>query len=499
MRVAEYVEHDAVGLARLLEERQVSVAELHAAAREAIGSVNASVNGLVGPLLDRHVDFDQDGFFAGVPFLLKDAGAPVAGVPYGICSRLLEGYVPRDDSELGRRFKRAGLAIMGRTATPEFTLHWNTTSVVNGPTRNPWDLERVAGGSSGGAAALVAAGGVPMAHGNDAAGSIRMPAACCGAVGFKPTRGRVPMEQSVIGDELNVDFAVTRTVRDAAALLDLLEGPARASRYETAPPDRPFLEDLEGEVRPLRVGFLDTSASGEASLACAMAVEEVARFLERNGHHVSAAALPAPPDEVGRYPLTDISTYLAAWVDRVAELHGVTPSSDNLESVIWATYQLGEKTPAVELRRSWADRLAAIASVREFFGSYDLYVSPVVADEAPLLNEAVTLNDDVDDAAEWFGRMTTYMPFTPIFNGAGNPAVSLPIATAKDGLPIGVQLVAPFGDDALLFRLARQLEVEYEWQQRTPRVWAGAVQNETAQSADTAPVEQNSGTVVPSV
>lgn len=473
MRVIEYVSHDAVGLTELLKARQVSAAEVEAAAREATEQTNEKVNGLVGPLLEEALDHADTGPFAGVPFLIKDAGAPAAGVPYGICSRMLAGYVPREDSELVRRFKRSGLAIMGRTATPEFTLHWNTASVVNGPTRNPWDLTRAAGGSSGGAAALVAAGAVPMAHGNDAAGSIRMPAACCGAVGLKPTRNRLPMEQSVVGDELNVDFAVTRTVRDAAALLDAMHGPTRWSRYEIAPPTRPYLEDLERAPEPLRVGFLDTSRTPGVSEACTKAVRDVVAVLERAGHHVSPDAPAEPGEEVGKYPLTDISTYLAAWIDDVAERAGTTPSADNLESVIWSIYRVGKETSAVELRRSWAGRLAAIATVREFFERYDVLVSPVLAGPAPALEGALTLDDETDDPVDWFGRMASFMPFTAIFNGSGNPAVSLPTGMSEDGLPVGVQLVTAYGDEARLLQVARQLEQEFAWRDRTPAVWAG--------------------------
>lgn len=473
MKVTEYVSYDAVGLAELLKRREVSPCEVETAAREATERVDQQVNGLVGPLLDEPLEHSAEGYFAGVPFLVKDAGAPAAGLPYEICSRMLAGYVPRKDSETVRRFKRAGLAIIGRTATPEFTLNWNTTSVVNGSTRNPWDLERVAGGSSGGAAALVAAGAVPMAHGNDAAGSIRMPAACCGAVGLKPTRNRLPMEQSVIGDELNVDFAVTRTVRDAAALLDLLQGPVPSSRYEIATPSRPYLEEIEHDPEPMRVGFLDTAGMAGVSEACTKAVRDVVASLEGDGHHVSADAPAEPGAEVAEYPLTDISTYLAAWIDMMAARHGVSPSPDNLESVTWATYQLGKRTTAVELRRSWSGRLASITVVREFFERCDVLVSPVMVGPAPALEGAVTLDDETEDPGDWFARMGSSMPFTAIFNGSGNPAVSLPVGMSEDGLPIGVQLVVAYGDEARLLRLARRLETALAWRDRVPKVWAG--------------------------
>ncbi|MEA2228666.1 MAG: amidase [Solirubrobacteraceae bacterium] len=474
MKVSEYVGYDAVGLAGLLRAGEVTAAELEAVAREATEQVDEDVNGLVGPLLPDALSHAADGVFAGVPFLLKDAGAVAAGVPHEIGSRMLAGYVPHEDSEMVRRFKRAGLAIIGRTATPEFTLHWNTTSVANGPTRNPWNLERVVGGSSGGAAALVAAGAVPMAHGNDAGGSIRMPAGCCGAVGLKPTRGRLPAEQSVVGDELNVDFAVTRTVRDSAALLDALHGPSRWSRYEIAEPARPYLDELDRDVEALRVGYLDTSGTPGIDASCTEAVAAVVRLLEGDGHDVAADEPAAPDDEVAQYPLTAISTYLAAWIDRMAALHGVTPSADNLESVIWATYQLGSRFTASDFRRSWENRLVAISTVREFFERYDLLVSPTVAGPAPALDGAVTLNDDLDDPLEWNARMASYMPFTSIFNVTGHPAISVPVGMSVDGLPVGVQLVAPFGREDRLLRLARRLETEFAWEDRVPHIWAGA-------------------------
>jgi amidase len=472
LKVSEYVSHDAVGLSELLEAGEVSRREVETAAREATEAVDREINGLAGPLLDEALPCAEDGVFAGVPFLLKDAGAPAAGVPYEVGSRMLAGYVPGEDSETVRRFKRAGLAIFGRTATPEFTYHWHTTSVANGHTRNPWDLERVAGGSSGGSAALVAAGAVPMAHGNDAAGSIRMPAACCGTVGFKPTRNRLPMEQSVIHDELNVDFVMTRSVRDSAALLDVMHGPWLRSRFEIAPPERPYLEEMELDPEPMRVAFLDTAGMPGVDEACTRAVRQVVELLEGDGHEVSADQPAQPQDAVGKYPLTDFATYLSAWVDNLAERHGATPSEENLERVIWLTYQLGKATSATELRRASHDRLASIATVREFFGRHDVLVSPVVAGPAPRIDGSVTLNDDVDDPLDWNARMASYMPFTAIFNGSGNPAVSLPVGMSDDGLPIGVQIVAPYGEEARLFRLARRLEQQYAWRERVPPVWA---------------------------
>lgn len=474
MRVSEYVAHDATGLAALIRSGAVSAAEVQLAAREAIELVDAEVNALVAPILDGPLDHARDGFFAGVPFLLKDAGAPAAGLGYEIGSRLLSGFVAREDSETVTRFKRAGLAIMGRTATPEFTMDWNTTSVVNGPTRNPWDPDRVAGGSSGGAAALVAAGAVPMAHGNDSAGSIRIPASCCGVVGLKPSRNRMPMEQSVVGDELNVDFAVTRTLRDAATLLDLLHGPAAWSSCEIAPPSGSYVDELGREPERMRIGVLDGGGMRDVSDACTTVVQNVARALERAGHDVVCDAPRVQADAAGKVDMTEVSTYVAAWIDVVAARHGTTPSPDNLESVIWKTYELGKATTAVELRRTWSERLASIAAVRGFFERCDILISPVVAGPAPMIEESGTLDDDVEHPADWFAATAWYMPFTGVFNRSGNPAISLPLGMSDDGLPVGVQLVAPFGEEARLLRLAGHLEACFPWSARVPRVWAGA-------------------------
>ena len=240
MNIDDYVGHDAMGLAALIRSGQVSVDEVHNAAREAIAAVNPSINALAAPLFDAPLDYNRDGPFAGVPFVIKDVGAHAAGVPQRMGTRLLPAdFSFPEDTELMKRFRAAGLATIGRTTTPEWGFSPSAEALVYGPTRNPWDTKRSSGGSSGGSCALVAARGLPVAHANDGGGSIRIPAALCGLVGLKPTRGRVSLAPN-ISFTISIEFAVTHTLRVAAALLAALEGHGIGERFHIARPATPY-------------------------------------------------------------------------------------------------------------------------------------------------------------------------------------------------------------------------------------------------------------------
>jgi len=257
VKVSEYADLDAVALAALVRQGEVTPAELAATAREAVESVNGQLNALAFPLYGEPLDCAPDGPFAGVPFLIKDTGV-AGGVAVSVGSRFLEGRVVPGDADIMARFRAAGLAAIGCTAVPELAISFATESVRGGITRNPRDLARGTGGSSGGAAALVAARAVPMAHGNDGAGSIRVPAAACGLVGLKPTRGRTPAtpaeSEGLYG--LTYEFALTRSLRDCAALLDAVHGPGLGAKYEIAGPARPYARELGQGPGRLRVGVM---------------------------------------------------------------------------------------------------------------------------------------------------------------------------------------------------------------------------------------------------
>ncbi|MGH3378760.1 MAG: amidase family protein [Actinoallomurus sp.] len=242
MDLHEYARQDAAGLRELLANGHVTAAEVETAARQALEAVNTEVNGLALPLFSPALDHAEDGPFAGVPFLIKDSGPMAEGVPFSLGSRAIRGAVARYDTDLMTRFRAAGLVTLGLTTVPELVISFSTEAVKHGPTRNPWDLERGVGGSSGGAAALVAAGAVPVAHGNDGAGSIRIPASCCGLVGLKPSRGRTPcgpgMGELAFG--MAYESGLTRTVRDAARYLDAIQGPGVGDKYTAPPPQHPY-------------------------------------------------------------------------------------------------------------------------------------------------------------------------------------------------------------------------------------------------------------------
>src|SRR3954469_10228715 len=286
MRVDEYAAHDATALAELISNGEVSAAEVREAALAAIAAVDSEIHAVAhGPFEDAAAA--ASGPFAGVPFAVKDT-LMEAGRPLEFGSRLLEGYVAPSDVTLTERFRAVGLVSLVRTATPEFAFNLDTAPDLRGPTRNPWDLDRSAGGSSGGAAALVASGALPMAHGNDGGGSIRLPAAHCGLVGLKPSRGRVPMGP-LIGEPAGGvahEFALTRTVRDTAALLDAVAGPAPGDRYYVAAPATPYAEVIAAEPGPLRIAVHTESAFGRPTDPEVRAtVNAVAAALEELGHH----------------------------------------------------------------------------------------------------------------------------------------------------------------------------------------------------------------------
>src|SRR6185312_7963404 len=292
MRVDEYSAHDAVGLRELLRAGDVSEGEVVAVAREAIGAVDGTLNALAMPLFDAPLEHAADGPFAGVPFLIKNSGPVAEGVPFTMGSDLFADAVAPCDLEIMRRFRAAGLATLGVTNVPELVISFATESRRHGITRNPWDPERGAGASSGGSAALVAAGAVPLAHGNDGAGSIRVPASCCGLVGLKPSRGRTPVgpheTEALFG--LGYEFALTRTVRDAAHLLDAVQGAGVGDKVMAIPPARPYAQELGERPSRLRVAVATTAWSGVAvQPECADAARHVARVLADAGHDVDDA------------------------------------------------------------------------------------------------------------------------------------------------------------------------------------------------------------------
>ena len=472
MRVDEYAGYDAVGLRDLLRAGDVTATELEALAREAIAAVDATLNALAMPLFAEPLAHASDGPFAGVPFVIKNSGPVAEGVPFTMGSDLFADAVAPCDLEIMRRFRAAGLATLGVTNVPELVISFATESRRNGITRNPWDPERGAGGSSGGSAALVAAGAVPVAHGNDGAGSIRVPASCCGLVGLKPSRGRTPVgphdTEALFG--LGYEFALTRTVRDAAHLLDAVQGAGVGDKVIAIPPARPYAQELGERPARLRVALVTAAWSGvPVQPACADAARHVAHVLADSGHDVDDAR-PAIDAELVREVYNTITLLgLAGGFDAAPR----PPGAGNLEAVSLAALEEGRRITAVEIARGFRAFHAVARAAAVFFETHDLLVTPTIA-HTPWPHGRLDYDDARHTMGSWIDAIFEYGPFTAPFNIGGQPAISLPTGLSADGLPIGVQLVAAHGREDLLFQVAAQLEEALAWAARRPGVHAGA-------------------------
>ncbi|WP_318216844.1 amidase [Streptomyces sp. SCL15-6] len=478
MRVTEYVDFDAVGLAELVAKGEVSPAELQAAAREAAQVVNPRINAIVETWPADDEPSPGSTPLAGVPFLIKDIGVSMAGRRTELGSRLAAGNVARADSSLMLRFRRAGLVTFGRTATPEMAYSITTEPVLYGPTRNPWDLERSAGGSSGGAAAAVAAGVVPLAHGTDAAGSLRIPAACNGLFGLKPTRGRVSMGPGFdeLFSGLAVHGSVSRTVRDSAALLDQIRGPEPGDPYFAQQPSRPYAEEVARHPGSLRIGVLTQAWGGRRTTTpVSDALSRTVRLLESLGHRVEEVTvdLGVGWEEFVLAHARLFTANLAASADELADAFDRPVDSSTLEPVTLAGYHYGQRVGGAEFVTALTIRNRVARSLARYFDVHDMLLTPTLP-ELP-----VSLGTCADGAAAldglgWMRRVLDRSPFTMPFNTAGTPAMSVPVtADAGTGLPIGMQFAAGYGREDRLYRLAGQLEQASPWSGRTPTVWAG--------------------------
>ncbi|RCH67409.1 amidase [Streptomyces sp. SDr-06] len=478
MKVEEYVTFDAVGLAQLVARGEVSAAELEAAAREATRAVNPLVNAVVETWPTDDGPAPGSAPLAGVPFLIKDLGVSMAGRRSELGSRLAAGNVAPADSFLMRRLRRAGLMTFGRTATPEMAYSTTTEPVLYGATRNPWDLERSAGGSSGGAGAAVAAGIVPLAHATDAAGSIRIPAAYNGLFGLKPTRGRVSMGPDLdeIFNGLAVQGSVSRTVRDSAALLDAIRGPEPGDPYFAPEPPRPYAQEVARDPGTLRIGVLAEAWGGRRTARpVAEALARTVRLLESLGHRVeeTTVGLGAEWEEFVLANARQWSANLAASLDALAAATGRPIDSSTLEPPTLASYHYGQRVSGPEFVTALGLRNRVARSLARYFDAYDLLLTPTLP-ELPVPLGTHGAGAERLDGLGWLRRLFDMSPFTAAFNVSGTPAMSVPVAVdAGTGLPIGMQFAAGYGLEGRLFRLAGQLERAQPWSGRTPPVWAG--------------------------
>lgn len=488
MKFEEYRQYDAIGLAELIKNKDVSISDVTAAAIAGIESINPHINAIT------FTDFEQaekhakknhiDGPLAGVPFLIKDALSAVKGWPLTYSCKGLKSNISNYDSTLTTRFREAGLNFLGRTNTPEFALYGITEPELFGPTKNPWDLSRNSGGSSGGSGAAVAAGLVPMASASDGGGSIRIPSSYNGVFGLKPSRGRVAVgpDFGEVWNGASSDHVLTRSVRDSALMLDLIQGIDITSSSAAPPPPESYSQAIKTPPKPLRIAMQTHSPlGGPVHNECVSAVENTAKVLESLGHTVEVIA----PNYSGEALLNDFFTVYftqaALAIQNVGKHLGRPAKVSDVEPSTWAMGLIGQSYRADEVlaaRERWHDYSRVMG---EFHQTYDLLMMPSTADLPPKngvhgfnrfeklfvpivnhlkLGRLIRVTGAIDDIAN---KHISKVPFTQLANLTGQPAMSVPAHTSACGLPVGVQFIAPYGDETTLFKLAAQLEQRIAW------------------------------------
>ena len=471
MRFDEYRKHDATALAGLIAKREISASDVLDIAIARAEQVNPAINAIV------HQQYEKarttaaagapDGPLKGVPYLIKDLAFLDKGEPARLGSSLFKDYVADHDSAYVTRCKKAGLVIMGRSATPEFGLNPNTEPRLHGSCRNPWNLEHSPGGSSGGAAAAVAAGVLPVAHATDGGGSIRIPAAQCGLFGLKPSRGRVSFAPDT-GEGwggLSIGHVVSRSVRDSALMLDCTAGAEPGDPYAAPTPERTFVEALGRPPGKLRIALmLQDHRGAKLHPECEAAVQNAAKLCASLGHSVEEA--DPKLDLIALRPMN--ARIAAANTARSCALRwkalGREPNPKDVEAGTWATYQRGLQISGVE----YAEAIAAVHTMGRrmaaFLGSYNVILSTVLAGPPPKLGYF----DQNGDPATFAERVNTYLSVTPLHNATGTPAMSVPLHWTADGLPVGVHFAGRYGEEATLLQLAAQLEQAQPWFDRVP-------------------------------
>lgn len=474
MAFKEYGDYDAVGLAELVRNKQVSAKELLDEAIARTAKVDPQINAVVV----KHYDYAEhqvarglpDGPFTGVPFLLKDLDL-LEGTRTTSGATVLKDFVADHTGTLAQRFLDTGVSIFGKSSSPEFGLMPTTESRLFGPTRNPWNLEHSSGGSSGGAAAAVAARILPVAHASDGGGSIRIPASASGVFGLKPTRARNPLgpDRGEGWGGFSCGHVVSISVRDSAVMMDAVHGPEASSPYVAPPPERPFLQEVGREPGRLRISFTDKSPYGDAiDPEVAAAVRETASLLAGLGHRIEERAPKLPADPAATIT-TIVGANTALTVRLLEQRFGREMTDRDLEIVTLAHSQNAKKNTATDYV---AAQLAAFQISRvlaAFFEDCDVFLSPTLCAPPLRIGELNTMSSDLSHIAPILRR---YMPGTSMFNMSGQPAMSVPLAWNKAGLPLGMMFSARFGDEATLFRLAGQLEQVRPWRNKIPPVSA---------------------------
>ena len=479
MTLSEYTQYDAIGLADLVQRRQVSPRELARLAASAIDAVNPAVNAVVETYPDRIDHLDErrlgTGPFRGVPFLIKDFFGHEAGRVVEFGSRLCRGMIAAQDTHLCELFRASGLNIIGRSAAPEYSMAGTTESALHGNTSTPWRRGFSAGGSTGGGMAAVAAGMVPIAHGSDIAGSIRIPASFCGGVGLKPSRGRVSLGplQDENGYGLGQNFVQARSVRDAAAMLDCVSVPQVGDPFLIPTPAESYATLARHRSRPLRIGWSVTPLMGvPVDPEVALAVEQTAALLAGMGHHVDESG----PTFDGLKAMRDM---MDVWffgfdlrLESYAKRSGHAIGPDTLEPVTFRIYEYARRMTASQFLGALAGINVSRRKLARAFSSHDIWLSPTTAHVAePWGTYNLGRSDvDVEDIPEQIFRAPCQ--FTLPHNIMGTPAISLPLGMHSNGLPIGVQLGARPAEEHVLLQLASALEEARPWAARVPPLHA---------------------------
>ena len=493
MKLAEYIEQDATGLARLIAEGEITALDALGAAKELRDLWNPKLNSIVFDMegeAERLIEeLDAQAPLYGVPFLIKDIGISYKGFPTTHSCRIFAQSQADHDSELMVRYKKAGLITFGKTNTPEFGLKGVTESEFRGPCRNPWSFEHSPGGSSGGAAAAVAAGIVPVAHANDGGGSIRIPASCTGLVGLKPSRGRIPMGpvtgESWMGQVCN--HVLSRTVRDSALLLDLTHGMDPGSPYTAPPVEMKYTQAMEKPVKKMKIAFSSQSLYGKGTHPdCIEAIEKTVQLCRDLGHEVIEDQPAFSKSEMTRAYLIIVASALASELREASRIIGRPLRASDMELASWILTLIGRAVSGEDLAHAVGLSRRVGRELGSFFARYDLFLLPTLAYPPPRIGELDFSSKDI-----WTMKFLKLFPFkslllqameqiaeesfeqmpnTELFNQTGNPAISLPLHWNASGLPIGAQFVSAYGREDQLLQVARQLEEARPWKNRFPQI-----------------------------
>ncbi len=474
-----YGEYDALGLAELVRTGQASARELLNDALERADAAQGELNcfsALFPEIAEKQIaDGLPEGPFTGVPYATKDLGVEIRGAPLTGGSRAFKGNVASRDSVITERYRAAGFTLFGQTTSPEYGLTTSTESALYGQTRNPWNLARTSGGSSGGASACVASGVIPMAMASDGGGSIRIPAACTGLFGMKPSRGRIPMGpgKTENWNGLSTVHAVSRSVRDNAALMDATHGPEPGARYGCPSPERSFLSEASTPPGRLRIALWDTAPNGiQPDAEARNGLDDTARLLEQLGHTVEKSDPQLDGEALGKGMLMIFSAHSAAMADARGAALGRELGSDDLEPVTLRLAELGRTVAMVDLVRADHAFIAAALAWHHWMDAnrFDLVLMPTLSREPVELGVLSLDPVDFDAYGEAVG---SFAPWCPVFNQTGAPAMSVPLHWSRQNLPIGMMFGARYGGEGLLYRLAGQLEEARPWAGRRPGVWLG--------------------------